>query len=188
MEGLARTHLEGDGLAVLGELPAFDDTADQRGKIFGLEHHDAVIDVCDELACGKLEHLGRIKRDDIVFVAAHDLTGASTADLLIPASHWLEKDGTFLNQTQQLRRVRPARRTASGHTDLELMLALAGRADTTAGQVFAELVERFAWLEGNSYAQLDADARTQPSGVAAGGAWMDSLQRQRLLVIEDPAR
>jgi NADH-quinone oxidoreductase subunit G len=162
----------------------------QAGSTTDLQMAIAEKQVGQLLMCGGGPAGGRppLKRDGVVFVAAHDLTGATAADLLIPASHWLEKDGTFLNQTQQLRRVRPARRSASGHTDLELMLALTDRGDTSAGQVFAELAERFTWLEGNSYAQLDADARTQPSGVAAGGAWMDSLQRQRLLVIEDPVR
>ncbi len=142
------------------------------------------------LMCGGGPAGGRplLKRDGVTFVAAHDLTAQTEADLIIPANHWLEKDGTFLNQTNQVRRVRRARIAASGYSDLSLMLALANRPETSAAQIYVELSGQFSWLEQTSYASLDADARTHPGGVAPGGAWMDWQQRQRLLVIEDLSR
>lgn len=129
-----------------------------------------------------------LRRGDVSFVAAHDLMEGADADLIMPATHWLEKDGTFLNHDTHLRRVRPARPPAAGHTDLNLMLSLAGRAETTTREVFAEVVSRCSWLEGADHRQMDAEARTRPQGVAAGGAWLDSLQRRGLIRIEDPAR
>ena len=129
-----------------------------------------------------------LRREAVTFVAAHDLVDGAEADLVMPASHWLEKDGTFLNHDAHLRRVRPARPPAAGETDLNLMLSLAGREAMPAAQVFVELVARCDWLEGADYATLDASARTRPQGVAAGGAWLDSLQRRGLICIEDTAR
>ncbi|MBT3345757.1 MAG: 2Fe-2S iron-sulfur cluster binding domain-containing protein [Gemmatimonadetes bacterium] len=129
-----------------------------------------------------------LSRGEVAFVAAHDLVDGADADLVMPASHWLEKDGTFLNHDAHLRRVRPARSPAAGQTDLNLMLCLAGREAMPAAQVFAELVGQCSWLEGADYASLDEAARIRPQGVAAGGAWLDSLQRRGLIRIEDPAR
>ncbi|MBD04730.1 MAG: hypothetical protein CME24_10335 [Gemmatimonadetes bacterium] len=130
----------------------------------------------------------RLDRSGVSFLATHNLVSYEKADLVLPASHWLEKDGTFVNDRQQLRRVRPARAPMAGQTDLELFLQLAGREPTSAAEIFRELASRHEWLEGSSHAQLDANQRTHPQGVAAGGAWVDTLQRQGLLVIEDPAR
>jgi hypothetical protein len=43
-------HLEGDGLAVVGDLPALHHAADQGGEVLGFEHHDPVVDVGADLA------------------------------------------------------------------------------------------------------------------------------------------
>ena len=66
------SYLEGDGLAVVAHLVALGNASDQLGEILGLEHHQAVIDVGDDLTAGELEDLGRVQGNDVAEVLRHD--------------------------------------------------------------------------------------------------------------------
>ena len=65
-------NLEGDGAALVADLPALGNAADQGLQVFGLEHHDSIIDVSDNLTGGELEYFGRIHGDDIGDVLSHN--------------------------------------------------------------------------------------------------------------------
>ena len=71
VEGLAGADVEDDGVAVVGDVPALGDPADQLHRA-RLVLGDAVVDVGDHLAADQLEGLGRIERDDVVDVHRDD--------------------------------------------------------------------------------------------------------------------
>ena len=65
-EVLARADLEGEGLAVVADLYAFRNAWDEFFDVRGLEAHDAVIGVGQNLDARELIGFGGVERDDVV--------------------------------------------------------------------------------------------------------------------------
>ena len=72
MECQSGANLEGDGAALIADLPALGHAADQGLQVFRLEHHDSIIDVGDNFTSGELEYFSRIHGDDIGDVLGHN--------------------------------------------------------------------------------------------------------------------
>ena len=65
-EGLSGADREGESLAIVADCDALGDAGNEAVHVGGLEPHDTVIDVGNNLDARELVGLGRVKRDKIV--------------------------------------------------------------------------------------------------------------------------
>ena len=104
--------------------------------------------------------------DRLDFLVVQDIFMSETAeaaDVVLPATSWAEKDGTYTNTDRRVQRVRPileppgqARADYEIVTDLAARMGYAMRAETPE-EIFDELARLTPDLAGMSHARLDQD-------------------------------
>ncbi|MDP6507808.1 MAG: formate dehydrogenase subunit alpha [Chloroflexota bacterium] len=111
-------------------------------------------------------HLNHTRKvfEKLEFLVVQDIfmtETAAVADVVLPATSWAEKDGTYTNTDRRVQRVRPLR-SAPGlaRADWEILADLAGRMgyrmEGDAAAIFAEMAGLTPDFAGMSHARLDA--------------------------------
>lgn len=131
-----------------------------------------------------------------LFLVGHDARQAAWHEraqvVLAGGSAWTEKDGTFIDATRRLQRVRAATSpAAAARADFWILAALwhGGPNRDSPDAAFSRLARSAA---SGPFAQIDygvLEQRQQPAeGIAFGGGWASHLQRRGLIGVEDHAR
>ncbi len=104
---------------------------------------------------------GSLRRaETIVYLGLGDAQIVEKADYVLPASHWLEKDGTFVNRKGRVQRLRPSvpppRDSRTDVDVLEQFLLKAGLVTraVSAASVFKRLAAEIAPFAGIDYARI----------------------------------